>query len=451
MGSLIDLSSILSALGSSSSGINVQTAVAQEIALEAQPIVQWQQQQAGLQAQTSAINAIEGDITALQNTLNGLGDPAGALNSVTATSSNASLVSASATAGTPAGNHTIVVNSLATAASWYSTPVATSSTALAAGTFNLQVGTNPAITITTGSGVDTLDQLAAYINTQNAGVTASVVNDATGARLALVGTNSGAANNFTVSNGSGLTFTQASTAQDASLTVDGIPIDSASNTVTGAVSGLTLNLLGAASGTSINVSIAHDTTQASKAVNDFVTAYNKVVGDINTQYTVDTNHQEGPLGGDTVLASLQEQLLGAASYTNGGATIATLGGLGVTMNGDGTLTVDSVKLNNAIQNNFSSVQSFLQGASSNGFAASLNTQLNTLIDPVSGAFTVDLKSIDAENTDLQGQVDRFQDYLRTRQAALTAEYNKADIALQQLPIIEAQLNAQLGLNNNNKS
>src|ERR1035438_5066615 len=79
MGSSVNLSSILSALGSSSSGINVQSAVAQEIAAEAQPEVQWQKQQATLQTQSSAITAIESDITALQNSLNALGDPAGAM------------------------------------------------------------------------------------------------------------------------------------------------------------------------------------------------------------------------------------------------------------------------------------------------------------------------------------------------------------------------------------
>ena len=84
------------------------------------------------------------------------------------------------------------------------------------------------------------------------------------------------------------------------------------------------------------------------------------------------------------------------------------------MNSDGTLTVDSSQLTNAIQNNFGAVQSFLQGASSNGFAATLNTQLNTLVDPVSGAFTVDLQSISAENTDLQNQINDFQAYLSAR-------------------------------------
>ncbi|MGA3193546.1 MAG: hypothetical protein ABSD39_00960 [Terriglobales bacterium] len=90
------------------------------------------------------------------------------------------------------------------------------------------------------------------------------------------------------------------------------------------------------------------------------------------------------------------------------------------------------------------MQSFLQGTASNGFAANLNTQLNTLVDPVSGAFTVDLQSNTAENTDLQNQINDFQSFLSDRTTYLTNEYNQADIALQQLPNLESQINAELG-------
>ena len=447
----IDLSSILSALGSSSSGINVQAAVAQEIALESQPLLIWEQQQSNLQNQSSDIKGIEGDITSLQDALNALKDPVGAFASMTAASSNSGIVTASASSGAVAGTHIVAVNNLATTASWYSSAVASSSTQLAAGTFNIQVGTGSPLTVTTGSGVNTLDDVVKYINGQNAGVSASVVNDANGARLALVSTTSGAASNFTVTDGSGLSFTQATKGVNAALTVDGIPIDSASNTVTGAVNGLTLNLTGAAPGTQVSVSVAPDAGQISQAVNAFVSAYNKVIGDVNAEYQVDGSNKQGPLARDSVLSELQSALLGVGGYTSGNSVISTLGQLGISMGQDGTLSVDSSTLNNSIQTNFSAVQDFFQGASSNGFAATFDTQLNTIVDPVSGAFTVDLQSISAENTDLQHEIDNFQAYLSTRQQFLTDEYNKADIALQQLPNLQSQLDAMLGNNNNNKN
>ena len=71
--------------------------------------------------------------------------------------------------------------------------------------------------------------------------------------------------------------------------------------------------------------------------------------------------------------------------------------------------------------------------------------MNLLSDPVNGAFTVDLQSITAQNTNLQNQIDDFQTYIDARQTYLTNQYNQADIALQQIPLLQAQLNAELGI------
>jgi flagellar hook-associated protein 2 len=440
----VNLSSLLSALGSSSSGINVASAVAAEISAMSAPEQQWEAEQQTLQTQTSGIDQIQTDVNSLQTSLTALSDPAGALASMTATSSDTDVVQATAASGTAAGTHVVVVNNIASAASAYSNSVATSSTNLTPGSFTLQVGTGTPTQIQIGSGVNTLDELASYINTQNLGVTASVINDSSGSRLAIVSNSTGAANGFTVSGSSGLTFTQVSAGQDASLTVDGIPIDSASNTVTGAVNGLTLNLVGASPGGQVAVSIAPDASQASEAITNFVTAYNTAMGDVNSQYTVNASNQEGPLAGDSTVQILQNSLLAIAGYSGGGNGVSTLADLGISMNKDGTLTVDTATLNNAIQNNFAAVQNFMQGTSSNGFASFLNNQLNTLTEPVTGAFTVDLQSISSENSDLQNQIDTFQTYLNSQQTLLTAEYDQADINLQQIPQEEAQVNAELG-------
>jgi flagellar hook-associated protein 2 len=440
----VDLNSLLSALGSSSSGINVASAVSAAISALSTPEQQWESEQATLQTQTTGINQIQTDVDALQTSLTALSDPAGALASMTATSSDTDVVQASAASGTAAGTHVVVVNNIASTASWYSNSVATSSTALTPGSFTLQSGSGPATQIQIGSGVDTLDQLASYINTQSLGVTASVVNDSSGSRLAIVSNSSGTAAGFTITGATGLTFTQASAGQDASLTVDGIPIDSASNTVTGAVNGLTLNLAGADPGGQVTVSIAPDAASVSQAIATFVGAYNTAIGDVNTQYTVGANNQEGPLAGDSTVQMLQDSLLSIAGYSGGGNGVSTLADLGISMNKDGSLTLDSATLTNAVQNNFTAVQNFMQGASSNGFASFLNNELNNLTAPVTGAFTVDLQSISSENSDLQDQINNFQTYISAQQTLLTAQYDQADITLQQLPEEQAQINAELG-------
>lgn len=453
MGSIsgINLSSLLSALGSSSSGIDVASAVSQALTALSAPENQWLSEQQGLQTQATDIGQMQTDVSALETSLNTLGDPAGALASMTATSSDTSVVDASAAAGAVAGTHVVVVNNIASTSSWYSDSVASSSTTLPTGSFTIQVGSGTPTTINIGSRVNTLDQLVTYINGQNLGVTANVVNDSSGARLAITSNSTGSANGFTISAASGLTFTQATAGQDASLTVDGIPIDSASNTITGAVKGLTLNLVGAAPGGQVTVTVAPNTSAVSQAIASFVGAYNTAIGDVNSQYTVGANNQEGPLSGDSAVQMLQSMLLSAASYSGGGSGVATLANLGISMNNDGTLTLDSATLTNTVQNNFGAVQNFMQGASSNGFVSYLNNQLSTLTDPASGAFTVDLQSISSENKDLQNQINNFQTYLNAQKALLTAEYSQADITLQQIPQLQSQINAELGYPPNTKS
>jgi flagellar hook-associated protein 2 len=292
--------------------------------------------------------------------------------------------------------------------------------------------------------VNTLDQVASSINTQQLGVTASVVNDSSGSRLAIVSNTTGSADGFTVSAANGMTFQQTSVGEDASLTVDGIPIDSASNTVTGAIAGLTLNLVGAAVGGQVTIAVAPDATSVSKAIASFVGAYNTVIGEVNAEYSISASNQEGPLSGDSTVRMLQDTLLSAASYSGGGNGVSTLAGLGITMNNDGTLSLNSTTLSTAIQSNFAAVQTFMQGTSSNGFVSSLNNQLNALTDPASGAFTVDLQSITNETKDLQNHINDFQTYLDAQKVLLTAQYNAVDIILQQLPQQQAQIDAELG-------
>lgn len=447
----LDLSSLLSAF-SNSQGINVQEAVAEALEAEEQPMLQWESQQQTLQTQTTDLNSIESDVNALESSLTALSDPSGALSAMTTSSSDTSIVTATAANGAATGNHVVVVNSLATTSSWYSATVSDPTAPLQAGSFTIQVGSGTPTQITVGQGVNSMDDLANDIDSLNLGVTASVVTDAAGSTLSIVANNSGAASNISITNDTTIGFTQAVQGEDASLTVDGIPIDSASNTVTGAVPGVTFNLLSASPNTAVNVAVEPDTNTAATAISNFVSAYNTVMGDVNTQYQVGANNMEGPLAGDSTLALLQSDLLSAGGYSSGATNgVATLADLGITMNDDGTLSLDTSQLDSAIQSNFSAVQSFMQGTSSNGFVNFLSNQMNSLTDATNGAFTVDLQSISNENQDLQNQINNFQTYLQQQQTILTQEYNQADIELQELPTEEAQLNAELGYQPNSNT
>jgi flagellar hook-associated protein 2 len=449
--SSIDISSILeAALGASSPGLDVTSAVNSAVEAAEAPEQTWENQESAIQSQQSALQSLETDVTNLDNDAQSLNSITGPLSATTVTSSDSSVVSATSASGTASGDHVVVVNSLATTASWTSGTFASSTTDLPAGSFTITNGSGTATTITT-DGTETLSDVASEINGDNLGLTASVVTDANGSRLAIEANSSGSASNFTVSTSdTGYGFSQAATGANASLTVDGISIASASNTVTGAISGVTLNLLSASPNEQVSLNIAPDTSQASTAINQFVTDYNTLVSALNTQYS-DTGSGEGVLATDSTVRSLQEDVLNALDYTytpsSGTTTVPNLTSLGISVNNDGTLTVDSGALNSVLANNFSDVQNFFQGASYNGFANMMDQQLTSFTSSDNGAFTVDLQSMSSELSGLQDDISNFQtNYIAPLQTQLQSEYSSAEEELQQLPEEQKEIQEELGEN-----
>ncbi|HUJ80927.1 MAG TPA: flagellar filament capping protein FliD, partial [Candidatus Acidoferrales bacterium] len=355
MGTINNFGNIL--LPANSNTINVQTLLTSVEEANAIPMDLLQQKQNALQTQSSTLTSIEGDIDALGTAVSALSNTSGSINSLTATSSDSNLVTATADPTAIPSSHTIVVNSLATTASYYTDPV-DPSTALGAGSLQIAVGSNAPVTVTVDNTDNTLSGLAAAINKQSVGVTASVINDANGSRLALVSNTSGSTGNITISNNTtSLNFHSAVTGANASLTVDGVPISSASNTVSTVIPGVTLSLVGANSGVTVGLTLSPDANQATGAINQFVSSWNKVIQDLNGQFDVSSNGTGGgPLEADNTLRSVQDQLLSAITASvagnNGFVNLATIG---VNMNQDGTLSVDSGVLSNALNNNFSSV------------------------------------------------------------------------------------------------
>lgn len=451
--SSINLSNILeAALGASSPGIDVNDAVSAAVTAAEAPEQGWENQESTLQSQATALQQLQSYSTTLDNDMQSLNSLTGPLSSTSVTSSNSSIVTGSSVSGTAAGNNVVVVNSLATTDSWASSIMSSDTAALAAGTVTITNPSGTTTTITTGSGVNTLDDLATAINGDNLGVTASVITDATGSRLSVVSNTSGSGGEFSVTSSapSSFGFTEAVAGNNASLTVNGISISSASNTVTGAVPGLTLNLLSANPGTQVTVAVAPNTSQVSAAINQFVSDYNTLIQAVNSQYS-DTGSGEGVLATDPTVNSLQTSLLQALDYTytpaSGTTTIPNLTSLGISVNSDGTLSVDSSTLNNVLANNFSDVQNFFQGSALNGFANSLDQQLSNFTNPGDGAFTVDLQSMNSEDIDLQTDVTNFQNNVITPlQAQLQTEYSNAEIALQQLPDEIKSIDEELGMN-----
>src|SRR5581483_2823183 len=231
----------------SGNGIDVNSLVSEVLAPQNGQLQIFSQQQSALQTQAGLLNGINNDLSALLNAVNALTDVLGPLTAQAVNSSQPSIVTGSAQTTATPGNHTVVVSTLATQGTVYTHAVNDANASiLAAGdtTADLKIQVGGAsgehdIQIAQGSN-DTLTTLAQYINSQNWGVTATVLNDASGARLAIFSQNTGSAGAITVvNNTTNLTFNAPVGGSNASFTVDGVPFESTTNTFTGAIPGVT--------------------------------------------------------------------------------------------------------------------------------------------------------------------------------------------------------------------
>ncbi|MGP0020478.1 MAG: flagellar filament capping protein FliD [Candidatus Sulfotelmatobacter sp.] len=437
-------------------GIDVSSLVSQILSQSSGQLTEWQGEQTTLQSQASDLTTINGDLTNLATAVTALADPLGALTAQSATSSDTSVLTATADTTAVSGTHTIAVTNLATSGAVYTNDFAGGANATilpsgaTSGEIDLQIGgstgTRTAITITPGSN-DTLTTLASYINSQNLGVNASVVTDANGSRLALVSQSTGSAGALAITaNNTSLSFNTATGGANAQLTIDGIPYASASNTITGAIPGVTLNLANASSGNPVQLTVGPDAAQATTAINNFVSAYNQVISDINQEVTYNTaTNSQGPLGSDSAVAQLQSSLLNDAAFSvSGNDGYVNLAALGINTNNDGTLTVDSSQLSSALASEPSAVQNFFQNSASTGFANNFNTDLTNLTDPTQGVLNVDLAQNTAEQADLTNSINNFQTQLTAQQTALTSEYDAVNASLQAYPLLLQEVTATLG-------
>jgi flagellar hook-associated protein 2 len=458
MGVSLNPSTILSG-----QGIDVSSVVQQIISEQSGQLSVWQGQQTAFATQDGLL---EGEENNLQTAIAALADPAGALTAQAATSANPGVVTATAQNSAIAGTHQIVVTSLATTGTLYTNPIpAGANTSFLSGgqttgDVQLQVGgsggTTYDIPITQGSN-DTLNTLATYINTQstanNWGVTASVVSDGSGSRLSLQSQSSGSGGALAITTNTNTTlgFATPQGGANASLTIDGVPFSSSTNTVTGAIQGVTLNLVSQSPGNPVQLTVAPDQNQITAAVNNFVSAYNTVVSTINSQYVVDPTGATPapPLESDISLRSLQASILNDSSYAIGGnGGLVNLAALGINQNNDGTLTVGSnasgQTFAQVLAANPSAVLNFFQNSSGTGFANNFNTDLTNLTDPTSGPLNVDLAQNQSENSDLTTTIANFQAQLSTETAALTSQYDAVNASLQAYPLLLQEITETLG-------
>lgn len=371
-----------------------------------------------------------------------------------ATTSDANIVTASATSAANLGNFDVTVTRLATnltqASRSFSSktePILTRGTESA--TFELRKGgAGEGVSITIDASNNSLEGLRDAINAKNAGITAAIVDingDGTQQQIVLSSKDTGASGRVelveTTATGTLNSINLRSlnppdddlSKLDASFSINGLSVSRSSNTVTDAVAGVTLNLKKAGS---VSVGVTQSIDIENK-LRGFVSAYNAVQDFVSNQYKKDAKDRPtGVLAGDATLRAVQQQLRSAAgvvSENNGGA-FKTLTQIGVTVGDDGRLAFDSAVFNEKLKNNPDDVKALLFGKTESvkGVFNKFFDASRGLSDSVTGSVQTAIAGYQSSVKNLNDSISNRIEAINRLRTSLTRQFAAADAAIGQL-------------------
>ena len=468
------------------SGLDVNSIVTQLVAIERQPIVQLKTQATSLQTKLSAFGKLQSNLSALRDAAAALTSPS-TWSQTAGTSSDAASVSVTTDANNLPGTYSVQVTKLAQAQSNISKTYSAATDLVGEGTIHIELGTwtgtsftakpdTTAIDISVGPPAKSLAEVRDMVNAANAGITAAVLSDASGSRLVFRSSSTGAANGFklTVTDAdsnnvdtSGLsalafdpsvgvvTMSQALAAANASALINGAPVSSATNTLTNVVDGMTLQLQ-RETATAVQITTAADKDAIRKKVEAFVTAYN----DLNKELAAQTKYDAatktaGALQGDSAAVSLRAGLRNTLRGNSGASTAFTrLADIGFDVQQDGSIKLDSKKLDNALANLgelkklFSNSDTLVPA--NDGFATLFRTQANQAlgIDGSIASRSDGLRSSISRNEKRQAELENR---VAQTEARLRKQYTALDAQMGQLQSLSNYVTQQMAVLNNSKT
>lgn len=464
------------------SGLDVNGIVNQLMALERRPLEQIEAANKRLDAQLSAYGKLQGAMTALRDAARKLSD-ASTWQLTKVASGNAEAVSATSTGTAPPGTYTIGVTKLAAAQTVVGNQTFASATdRIGGGTLTIELGSWDAgqtaftakpdgspmsISIDAGS---TLTQVRDAINAAGAGVTASIVNDASGARLALRSTTTGAENGFRITASvtppavgdpataaaldtlafdppSGTTGTRLTlAAANAQATINGVEVSSATNLLTDVLDGLTVRL-GQVTATPVEITVERDTEAVKKTITDFATAYNDLIGQIRDQTRYDEGSKKaGTLQGDRSAVGLLNGLRSLIGGSTAAVTAFTrLADIGLEPQSDGKLKVNDSKLTSAI-GRLDALQDFFAknaaGTSEDGFGVLMRDFGSQTLD-TSGTLTMRQEALRETIQRNNDRGDKLEERLALVESRLRAQYSKLDTNMARLTSLQNYVSQQV--------
>lgn len=446
-------SSTVSGIGS---GIDTQGIVKALVDAEKAP----KQQQINNQTQTattslSAVGSIKSALETYRAALTKL-NTGTSFTGLTGSSSEDKVAKVNLADGATAGNYLLNVTQLATA-SKISSQIYSGATALVNDTGESQTltisqsDTNYSVSIPAGA---TLQQARDAINgqLQSKGITANVLTDASGSRLVFSSTKTGEGTELTLGGSSALAtgVTTITEPQNAKYTLDGLELESTSNTVTGAVSGLNIELIKEGEST-LSVATNNDTLKAS--VQTFVSAYNALMTAVNAQTKVTagadgSSSTAGALTGDATMRSLVNSIRSELTQNVGTGALRSLSQLGInTVQKTGLLEINESKWNAAVKTHGADISALFTGK--DGLLSRMSNvteeyvKTGGILASRQDSLSTQLKSLEAEQQSLDRRIE-------TLTATLSKKYNAMDTLVAQLKSTSDSVMTTLNALNNPK-
>ena len=117
--------------------------------------------------------------------------------------------------------------------------------------------------------------------------------------------------------------------------------------------------------------------------------------------------------------------------------------LGIEMQDDGTLQVDSSALNDALTNDYQDFQNFFQSSSPNGFGNYFANQMVQMTDPTLGPVALAVNGLQQENQSLTDDINNFEAQMTVEQQELTQQYSALNATLEEYPSLMQEIASQL--------
>lgn len=384
------------------SNLDVNGIISKLMAVEQQPIVALNKKEASYQAKLTGFGTLKGAISQFQTSINALSDIS-KFQAVRATSVDASIASVSGTSLATAGTYSLEVSKLAQVQKLAAVGQSSATSAISNGTISFDFGSidlgasgsfdpvtgkysgagrsftsngNGIKTVTIDGTNNSLSGIRDAINKANIGVTATIVNDGGSSpyRLALTTTATGKTNSVKISvvddapgtstalstllnhdpaNSQALAETL--TAQNAEFKIDGVAISKTTNTVSDAIAGVSLTLLKTNIASATNITVTRDTAAITTAVNAFVKSYNEISKTLKDAVAYDpATRATASLNGESSVRTIETQIRAIlnAPIVGGTNSFTNLSKIGISLQKDGSMVLDSSKLQAAVNSNF---------------------------------------------------------------------------------------------------